>query len=211
MNMEIQKILDILEQLYPQAETELHFHSVFELLIAVVLSAQCTDKRVNLVTERLFSKYPTVEAIASLPLETLEEEIRTVGLYHSKAKNIQALCRMLLEDHGGEVPSDFDALLKLPGVGRKTANVVRAVGFQLPGLGVDTHVHRVATRLGLTDGSSVSKTEQDLKAMIEPEKWGKAHHLFIFHGRRVCKSRQPNCAACALSFGCPAEMHRKSE
>ena len=209
MNAKIDEILSTLTQLYPQADTELHFHSVFELLIAVVLSAQCTDKRVNLVTASLFQKYPTAEAIASLPLETLEEEIHSVGLYHSKAKNIQALCRMLLKDYQGEVPSEFEELVKLPGVGRKTANVVRAVGFKLPGLGVDTHVHRVSARLGLTDGSSVLKTEQDLKAMIAPEKWGDAHHLFIFHGRRLCKARQPGCDRCALKALCPYGMEKQ--
>ncbi len=199
----IEQILDILAQLYPQAGTELHFHSTYELLVAVVLSAQCTDQRVNIVTSQLFAEYPTPQDIAALTVEELEKEIHSVGLYHSKAKNIKALTDRLLENYGGEVPADFEELLKLPGVGRKTANVVRAVGFNLPGLGVDTHVHRVATRLGLTSGKSPEVTEQDLKALIPPVKWGDAHHLFIFHGRRVCKARKPDCMTCALRTLCP--------
>ncbi|MEA4927003.1 MAG: endonuclease III [Syntrophomonadaceae bacterium] len=197
------EILKRLQREYPEAGTMLHFDTPFELLVAVVLSAQSTDAQVNRVTTGLFAHYRTPEQIAVMDLAELEAYIRGVGLYKVKAGNLQKLSRMLLDQYGGEVPADFDALLKLPGVGRKTANVMMAVGFNQPGLGVDTHVQRVTNRLGLVNESHPDKTELALKAIIPRTLWSKSHHLFIFHGRRVCTARKPDCAHCVLEDLCP--------
>jgi len=207
--MEKQRAILILERLnqeYPDADTMLHFDSIFELLIAVILSAQSTDKQVNKVTEKLFARYNTPADFAALDIETLEQYIKGVGLYHSKAQNIKTLASMIMEKYSGQVPSELEELLKLPGVGRKTANVVLAVGFKKPGLGVDTHVHRVANRLGLVAEKSPEKTEIALKRIIPVDWWIKAHHLLIFHGRKVCKSRKPLCSACVVNDLCSRIM-----
>jgi endonuclease-3 len=197
-------VLDQLRQDYPEAGTRLHYNSLFELLVAVVLSAQTTDERVNLVTERLFAQADTPEKLARLPLSELEELVKPVGLHRSKAKNLQGLALKLLQSYDGKVPEDFDALLSLPGVGRKTANVVTAVGLDRPGLGVDTHVARMARRLGYTTEENPARIEARLKALIPPERWGEAHHLLIAHGRAVCKSRSPRCAVCSVAEFCPS-------
>jgi endonuclease III len=197
------EILKRLMKEYPEAGTMLHFDSSFELLVAVVLSAQSTDAQVNRVTTELFADYSTPRQIASMDLNKLEERIRGVGLYKGKAANLQKLSQILLDRYGGEVPADFDALLELPGVGRKTANVMMSVGFGLPGLGVDTHVQRVSNRLGLVKENNPDKTEQALKAIIPVELWGKSHHLLIFHGRRICTARKPDCQHCVLEDLCP--------
>ncbi|MGE5395970.1 MAG: endonuclease III [Chitinophagales bacterium] len=199
-----QDILNILEQEFPQARTRLNFTTTFELLVATILSAQSTDEQVNRVTARLFSRYNTPEEFAGLEPTELEDMVKGCGLYRNKAKSIIEASRMIMEHYGGEVPSDLDELIKLPGVGRKTANVVRSVGFGLPGLAVDTHVQRVARRLGLASSENPNQTEQELKSLIPQSRWGKAHHLFIWHGREYCKALKPRCNNCPLSPLCRA-------
>lgn len=194
----------ILEKTYAGAKPALLFRNPFELLIAVILSAQCTDKRVNVTTARLFQKAATPEAILALGLEQLEEEIRDCGLFRNKAKNILATCQILCEKYGGEVPDDFAALQTLPGVGRKTANVVESVGFHHPAIAVDTHVFRVSNRLRLAVGSTPLEVEQGLRKTIPMNKWSDAHHWLIWHGRKVCKARKPLCDECPLAPVCPS-------
>jgi len=201
------KIIKLLREEYPDAGTRLHFSTPFELLVAVVLSAQSTDEQVNKVTAQLFKKYNTPEEIAQVDLEELEELIRGVGLYKNKARHLKALAEMIISDYQGEVPGDFEELLKLPGVGRKTANVVMVVGFGKPGLGVDTHVSRVARRLGITQGKNTTQIEKDLKQIIPADLWGKAHHLLIAHGRKVCRARKPDCDNCILLKQCEQYIH----
>lgn len=196
------EVLDILENQYPDAGTMLNFDSKFELLLAVVLSAQTTDEQVNKVTKELFREYNTPDDFAHLDPLYLEERIRGVGLYRNKARSIISLSQIIRDNYNGEVPGDFNELLKLPGVGRKTANVVLAVGFNQPGLGVDTHVHRVANRIGLVQTKNPEKTEKTLKQVIPLNRWNKAHHLLIFHGRRVCKARKPECDNCEIKELC---------
>ncbi|SFT38265.1 DNA-(apurinic or apyrimidinic site) lyase /endonuclease III [Selenomonas sp. GACV-9] len=196
--------LAILEQMYRGAKPELIFGNAFELLIAVILSAQCTDKRVNVTTARLFKKAATPEAILGLGLAQLEEEIRDCGLFRNKAKNIMAACQMLCEQYGGEVPADFAALQSLPGVGRKTANVVMSVAFHQPAIAVDTHVFRIANRLKLATGKTPLEVENGLKKAVPMEKWSDAHHWLIWHGRKICKARKPLCAECPLAPVCPS-------
>ena len=194
-----EKQLEILEETYRGAKPELHFSNPFELLIAVILSAQCTDKRVNITTARLFKKAATPAAIVALGISGLEEEIKDCGLFRNKAKNIMATCRMLVEEFGGEVPSDYDTLLKLPGVGRKTVNVVTSVAFGRPAIAVDTHVFRIANRLKLAVGETPLAVEKGLMKVIPREKWSAAHHWLIYHGRRVCKANRPLCGECPLA------------
>ena len=194
----------ILEETYRGVKPALKFRNPFELLIAVILSAQCTDVRVNVVTERLFAKAPTPEAIMALGLSALEEEIRDCGLFRNKAKNIMAACQLLLQEYGGQVPEDFEALQKLPGVGRKTANVVMSVAFGYPAIAVDTHVFRVANRLKLAAGSTPLEVEKGLQKAIPREKWSAAHHWLIWHGRKLCKARSPLCGECPLQQVCPS-------
>ena len=199
-----EKQLEILEETYRGAKPELHFSNPFELLIAVILSAQCTDKRVNITTARLFKKAATPAAIVALGISGLEEEIKDCGLFRNKAKNIMATCRTLVEEFGGEVPSDYDTLLKLPGVGRKTANVVTSVAFGRPAIAVDTHVFRIANRLKLAVGETPLSVEKGLMKAIPREKWSAAHHWLIYHGRRVCKANRPLCGECPLADVCPS-------
>ena len=199
-----EKQLEILEETYRGAKPELHFSNPFELLIAVILSAQCTDKRVNITTARLFKKAATPAAIVALGISGLEEEIKDCGLFRNKAKNIMATCRMLVEEFGSEVPSDYDTLLKLPGVGRKTANVVTSVAFGRPAIAVDTHVFRIANRLKLAVGETPLAVEKGLMKAIPREKWSAAHHWLIYHGRRICKANRPLCGECPLADVCPS-------
>ena len=194
----------ILGEVYKDTKPALIFRNPFELLIAVILSAQCTDKRVNVTTARLFQKAGTPEAILSLGLAALEEEIRDCGLFRNKAKNIMATCQILCEQYGGEVPADFVKLQELPGVGRKTANVVMSVGFGAPAIAVDTHVFRVSNRLKLAVGDTPLAVEQGLMKAIPKDKWSAAHHWLIWHGRNVCKARKPLCNACPLAGVCPS-------
>lgn len=195
----------VLEETYRGVKPALVFRNPFELLIAVILSAQCTDKRVNVTTERLFARVATPEAIVSMGLPALEEEIRDCGLFRNKAKNILATCQILCEKYRGEVPEDFEELQKLPGVGRKTANVVMSVAFHHPAIAVDTHVFRVANRLHLAVGETPLEVEKGLQRAIPKEKWSDAHHWLIWHGRKVCKSRKPLCLECPLREICPGK------
>ncbi len=199
---DVLKALDILEEMHPEAMCALDHGSDFDLLIAVVLSAQTTDVSVNKVTPALFEKYPTPQALATADQADVMEIIKTIGLYKNKSANIIKLAQKLVEDHGGEVPSDFDELVKLPGVGRKTANVVLAEAFGVPRIAVDTHVFRVANRIGITDGKDVTETEEQLMERLPQEMWIRAHHLIIFHGRKVCHARNPDCDNCGLKDIC---------
>jgi endonuclease-3 len=195
-------IIDLLEKMYPDADTELVFSSDYELLVAVMLSAQCTDKRVNQVTSKLFTEYNTPEKMLMLSQEELEEKIFSCGFYKNKAKNILATSQMLVDKFGGEVPRDWDELQKLPGVGRKTANVVAAVAFNIPAIAVDTHVFRVSNRIGIADAKDELKTELQLQKAIPKEKWLRVHHLIIWHGRRCCDARKPKCEQCLIKEHC---------
>ena len=194
----------ILGEVYKDTKPALIFRNPFELLIAVILSAQCTDKRVNVTTARLFQKAADPAAILAMGLPSLEEEIRDCGLFRNKAKNIMATCQILCEQYGGEVPADFGKLQELPGVGRKTANVVMSVGFGAPAIAVDTHVFRVSNRLKLAVGDTPLAVEQGLMKAIPKDKWSAAHHWLIWHGRNVCKARKPLCSACPLADVCPS-------
>ena len=196
--------LKILEETYPDASPQLKFDSPFELLVAVILSAQCTDKRVNLVTQILFPIANTPEKILRLGQVKLEEIIHPCGLSKSKSKHIVDSSKILLENFGGEVPSDFDELIKLPGVGRKTANVVTSVAFKNPAIAVDTHVFRLANRLKLAEGKTPLEVERGLQKIIPREKWSAAHHWLIWHGREICKARNPKCDSCPLKKICPS-------
>lgn len=195
-------ILAELERLYPDAKPALHFDNAFQLLVAVILSAQCTDVKVNMVTPALFAAYPNAAALAAAEPEEIEPYIRTCGLFHNKAKNLVLTARALVERYGGEVPADHALLTELPGVGRKTANVVMSCAFGADAIAVDTHVFRVTNRLGLADAADVLKTEEQLMENIPKAQWSRAHHWLIFHGRRVCASRKPDCAACTLRTWC---------
>lgn len=197
-----EQMLTILEEHYGGTKTALHYQTPFELLIAVILSAQCTDDRVNIITARLFSRYNTAAGILTLGQEALETEIRDCGLFRSKARNIIATCDILCRQYGGEVPGDFNALTALPGVGRKTANVVLSQLFNIPAIAVDTHVFRVSNRLGLARGDTPLAVEEKLMKAIPREKWSDAHHWLIWHGRKVCKARKPECGICPLGIVC---------
>ena len=202
-----EEILKILEETYRGAIPELKFNSNFELLVAVILSAQCTDKRVNEVTKNLFPIANTPEKILSLGQADLEKIIKPCGFYHSKAKHIIGSAKMLLENFGGEVPADFDELIKLPGVGRKTANVVTSVAFKNPAIAVDTHVFRLANRLKLAEGKTPLEVELGLQKIIPREKWSDAHHWLIWHGREICTARNPKCSECPLKKVCPSSKY----
>ncbi len=201
--------LAALEKAYPDAKPELDFTSPFELLIATMLSAQCTDKQVNRTTAVLFPLYDTAEAFAALDEDTLLPLIRGCGLYKTKGKNIIAACKILVERYGGEVPCERDALMELPGVGRKTANVVVSNAFGTPAIAVDTHVFRVANRIGFADAENVLDTEKQLMENIPENKWSIAHHWLIFHGRRVCAARNPKCDICTVRDYCMKHAEEK--
>lgn len=196
--------LRILEETYRGAIPELQFNSEFELLVAVILSAQCTDKRVNQVTKILFPIADTPEKILQLGQVELEKIIKPCGYFRAKAKYIIGSAKILLENYGGEVPKSFDELVKLPGVGRKTANVVTSVAFKTPAIAVDTHVFRLANRLKLAEGKTPLEVELGLQKIIPREKWSDAHHWLIWHGRKICTARKPNCAGCPLKKICPS-------
>ena len=188
--------------MHPEAACALDFGTRFQLLVAVMLSAQTTDVSVNKVTPVLFEKYPTAEAMADADPFDVQEIIRTIGLYKNKAKNVVKMAKQLTEDYGGEVPGDYDELIKLPGVGRKTANVVLAEAFGKARIAVDTHVFRVANRIGITDGKDPTAVEEGLMARLPEDQWIRAHHLLIFHGRKVCHARKPDCVSCGLQSVC---------
>lgn len=198
----VQIILDRLKKMYPDAQCELNYGSTFQLLVAVVLSAQTTDKKVNEITSQLFLEYPDLESMLQLTEEELQEKIRKIGLYRNKAKNIHRLCVMLKDKYNGEVPNTFETLIQLPGVGRKTANVVLSNAFSIPAIAVDTHVFRVSNRIGLAHAENVLETEKQLMRLIPKTRWSEAHHLLIWHGRRVCKAQRPECEKCAVNDLC---------
>ena len=195
--------LAILEKTYPHAETALEYRNPFELLIAVILSAQCTDARVNMTTPVLFKKYPTPQKLANAKQEDVENIIKSCGFFRMKARNIIAASRALVEAHDGEVPRDRDALEALAGVGRKTASVVMSVAFEEAAIAVDTHVFRVAHRLGLTLGKTPLEVERDLEAIVPRNQWRHAHHWLILHGRAICKAPTPLCGQCPVREICP--------
>jgi len=197
------QIIMRLQNQYRGARPGLCYRNAFELLIATMLSAQTTDKQVNAVTAVLFAKTPDAGSLAQLGQEKLEDYIKSCGFYRTKAKNILVTCRILTEKYGGEVPRTLEELTALPGVGRKTANVVLSNAFGIPAIAVDTHVFRVANRLGLADAKDVQETENQLMQNIPREKWSDAHHWLIWHGRNVCSARRPGCAVCFLSDICP--------
>ena len=194
------EIYDILSTLHSNAQCELNFTTPFELLVAVILSAQCTDKRVNIVTEKLFKIASTPEDFVRMPLEELEEHIKPCGFYHNKAKSLKEMAKSVLEL--GAVPEDREELMKLSGVGRKTANVVSAVAFGKNAIAVDTHVFRVSNRLGIASGDTPEQVEEQLMANFDEEIWSKLHHYILFHGRYVCKAQKPNCTDCPLKNRC---------
>ena len=197
------QVISRFEEAMPVAETELHYGSPFQLLVAVMLSAQCTDKRVNMVTPALFEAYPDAAAMAQATPDDLFHYIRSVSYPNSKSQHLAAMARMLVSDYGGEVPDNIDDLQRLPGVGRKTANVMAVVAFEQPAMPVDTHVFRVSNRIGLTCHSKTPlETERTLTKHIPPEKLSKAHHWLILHGRYVCQARRPKCGECFLADIC---------
>ena len=193
------QVMAALQTLYPEARPELHFRNPFETLIATILSAQCTDKRVNMVTQRLFPLYPDAFTMAKLEPEQLEPLIRECGLYHSKAKNIVAACRTLVAQYNGKVPDNRKALMALPGVGQKTAGVVLLAAFGDDQIPVDTHVFRVSRRIGLADANTPEKVEAQLRQILDRDIWSLGHHLIIWHGRRCCHARKPECERCPLN------------
>jgi len=205
------EILSRLKREYPDARTELDYETPLQLLMATILSAQCTDKRVNMVTPLLFKTFPTAAALADAPQEKLEEIIKSTGFFRNKSKSLIGLGKALVERHGGQVPDSMEALVELPGVGRKTANVTLGNAFRKnEGIVVDTHVGRLSLRLGLTKQTDPVKVEQDLMPLFPREDWALLAHLLIFHGRRVCFARSPNCEMCVLSEICPSSTVRQS-
>ena len=202
-NKRAQKILDELKKMHPDAGCELNYGTPFELLVAVILSAQCTDKRVNEVAKDLFKKYNTPEQYATMTPAELEQLIHSCGFFHNKAVNIIGAAKGIVDRFGGEVPKTMAELTSLPGVGRKTASVVMTVAFDEPAMPVDTHVFRVSGRLGLSHGKNPEQVEKDLKDLYPPSDWNIVHHTLIFHGRYICKALRPNCSECTLTEYCP--------
>lgn len=202
-NKRAQKILDELKKMHPDAGCELNYGTPFELLVAVILSAQCTDKRVNEVTKDLFKKYNNPEQYATMTPAELEPLIHSCGFFHNKAVNIIGAAKGIVDRYGGEVPKTMAELTSLPGVGRKTASVVMTVAFDEPAMPVDTHVFRVSGRLGLSHGKNPEQVEKDLKDLYPPSDWNIVHHTLIFHGRYICKALRPNCSECTLTEYCP--------
>ncbi len=199
---EVDEVLDLLEIDYPDAQCELNHSTPFELLVATILSAQCTDVRVNIVTGEMFKLYNKPIDFLNLGIDKIEPLIKTCGLYKNKAKNIYMASKMLVEEYNSKVPSTVKELMKLPGVGQKTANVVASNAFGVPAIAVDTHVFRLANRIGFVDEKDVLNTEKSLQKKIRRDRWTKAHHLLIFHGRRTCKARNPLCEECSIREYC---------
>lgn len=198
------KVVQTLRRLYPDAECSLDFQSPLELLVATILSAQCTDERVNVVTESLFAKYTSPDEYARAPIKQLETDVKSTGFFRNKAKSIKGCCKALTEDHDGEVPQELDLLVALPGIGRKTANVILGTAFGIAsGVVVDTHVGRLSRRLGLTGHKDAVKIERDLIEQIPKKEWIAFSHRMIQHGRRVCAARKPKCDECKMNSFCP--------
>jgi endonuclease-3 len=205
------RILDLLETQHPDADTELDYKNAYQLLVATILSAQSTDRRVNLVTPALFKKYPTAKALAKASNTELEPQILSTGFFRQKSKALIGMATALVAEYKGEVPADMDALIKLPGVGRKTANVVLGVAFNAPeGVVVDTHVQRISQRLGWTKNTEPVTIEQDLMGLFPRDDWDMLSHVLIFHGRRICTARSPACAACSVSDACPCAFEAEN-
>jgi endonuclease-3 len=199
------KIIELLEKEYPKAKTALHYSSPLEILVATILSAQCTDKRVNIVTKSLFKKYKTAEDYANADLAELEEDIRSTGFYRNKAKNIKNAGQMLVEKYDLQVPRTMEEIVELPGVARKTANIVLSNAYGvIVGIAVDTHVRRLSKRLGLTENTDPNKIEKDLMLIVPKSHWKRITNLLIFHGRNVCMARKPKCSTCSLNKICPS-------
>lgn len=199
---EINEVLDILESTYPDADCALTHKNVFQLIVAVALSAQTTDKSVNLVTPALFEAYPDPGALANAKPSEVAQYIKRIGMYKTKSANIVSMAKMLVNEFNGKVPEDDELLVKLPGVGRKTANVVMSVGFGHQRIAVDTHVFRVSNRIGIVKEKNVEKTEESLKRKIPKSRWSKTHHSLIFHGRNCCTARNPKCEQCPIGHIC---------
>lgn len=203
LQSKVTNVLSLLDTMYPTKDKcYLHYTTPYELLIATMLSAQCTDDRVNMVTDKLFKKYTSLEAFASADLKELENDIRSTGFYHNKAKNIITAANQLINEHSGELPSDIDLLTKLAGVGRKTANVVRTHIFNIPSIVVDTHVKRISNKLGLVNCDDPVKIEFELMEIFPEEHWGRYNTQVIAHGRTICKARKPDCINCLLNKEC---------
>lgn len=202
MKQRVEKIIGQFNEMYPDANCSLDYKDPLQLMIATQLAAQCTDARVNIVTKDLFKKYSEVQDFANAVQEELEQVIKSTGFYHNKARNIIAACRMLINDFGGTVPSNMEDLLTLPGVGRKTANLLLNDCFCVPGIVVDTHVKRLSNRIGLTDHDNPGKIEYDLMKVVPMEKWGSFCHQLVFHGRSVCNARTPLCEKCGIRPYC---------
>ncbi len=202
----IKQILDILEETYPEAECALQYQDVFQLIVAVALSAQTTDKSVNQVTPVLFAAYPDAFALGNADPEEVSKYIRRIGMYKTKSKNIVNMAKTLVEKYDGKVPDDYDKLVELPGVGRKTANVVLSVGFGQQRIAVDTHVFRVANRIGFVQAKDVLKTELGLMEVIPENRWSQTHHSLIFHGRNCCAARKPDCDNCTIRELCEKHL-----
>lgn len=202
----INKISVLLKKEYPQAKIALNFNNPLQILVSTILSAQCTDVRVNLVTKTLFKKYRTIEDYTKANIETFEQEIRSTGFYHNKAKNIIATAQKILKDFRGKVPDSMDKLIQLPGVARKTANIVLLNGFgKVEGIAVDTHVRRLSQRLGLSKNDDPNKIEQDLMKLLDKKEWGIFSYLLIEHGRKICIAKKPKCLECILQNLCPSK------
>ncbi|MBS6007667.1 MAG: endonuclease III [Clostridium baratii] len=205
MKKRTKEILDILKETYPDAKCELNYETPFQLLVATILSAQTTDKKVNEVTKDLFKEYPDVDSFLKLTNEELEERIKQIGLYRNKAKNLVLMCRQLKENFNGEVPKTMEEIMSLAGAGRKTANVVLSNAFGVPSIAVDTHVFRVSNRLDLAHSENVLEVEKQLMKEIPKKEWSLTHHLLIFHGRRCCTAKRPKCSECPLNHICKWE------
>ena len=203
-------ILDELKAMYPDAKCELNYETPFQLLVATILSAQTTDKKVNEVTETLFKEYPDVDTFLTLSINELEERIKQIGLYRSKAKNLLIMCNQLKSNFNGEVPSTMEELVTLAGAGRKTANVVLSNAFGVPSIAVDTHVFRVSNRIGLANSEDVLEVELELQKELPKSEWSNTHHLLIFHGRRCCTARNPKCNECPISCLCKFYKEQKN-
>ena len=205
----VSRIIDVLSREYPDARTALDFSSPLEMMVATQLSAQCTDKRVNMVTPALFKKYKTAKDYANADVKKFEQEIRSTGFYHNKAKNIIAMAKMLVKDFSGKMPDTMEELIMLPGVARKTANVVLNNAFhRSEGIAVDTHVLRLSERLGLSKhGKDAVKVEQDLMRIVPRDKWGKFTYYIVDHGRSVCDAKKPKCPECVISAYCPSKLY----
>jgi endonuclease-3 len=200
------RIFETLDPLYTTDKTALRYRTPFELLVSTILSAQCTDKQVNLVTETLFKKYRSPQDFITVPISRLEQDIRPTGFYRNKTRSIKNCCRALMDHFGGEVPSTMEELIQLPGVGRKTANCVLGAAFGVPGVVVDTHVKRLSRRLGLTDHENPDKIEKDIESILPRDRWRRFSDLLIYHGRAVCAARKPDHAHCVVAHLCPSRL-----